>query len=137
MPAPGGTFEVTGYGQLALIHKPEKPVKVTVSGRKAAAIRAALKGLPAGTSSFCMENISAFTITFLPGSGGGAGFVATESDCPTPGVVSIIYRGAKGPLVFQETCSLRKAVLAALPKGRAQGTRHDASGCAVPSTQSS
>jgi hypothetical protein len=84
-----------------------------------------------------MENINAFTITFLPGSGGGAGFVATETNCPTPGVVDITYRGAKAPLAFQETCSLRRAVLAALPKGRAQGTRKDASGCPPVTTPSS
>jgi hypothetical protein len=120
---------VTGYGRLTLYDKPQKPVTVTVHGRKAAAIRVALEGLREAAPSFCMENITAFRITFQPGSGGAAGFVASESDCPTPGVVSITYRGAKAPLTFQETCALRKAVVAVLPRGRAEGTRRDGSGC--------
>jgi hypothetical protein len=78
-----------------------------------------------------MENISEFTIKFQPTEGQGVGFVATEEDCPTPGVVSITYKGAKAPLAFRETCSLRKAVLAALPKGRAEATRRDPSRCAT------
>jgi hypothetical protein len=129
VPAPGGTFGVTGYGRLTLYDGPQKPVAVTVNGHKASAIRSALKGLPATTPSFCMENISEFTIKFQPGSGGGVPFVASEDDCPTPGVVSITYQGAKAPLVFRETCSLRKAVLAALPKGRAEATRRAPSRC--------
>jgi hypothetical protein len=130
VPAPGGTFSVTGYGRLTLYDKPQKPVTVTANGRQAAAIRAALKGLLMTTPSFCMENVNEFTITFRPGPGDGVGFVATEGDCPSPGVVTVTYRGAKAPLVYRETCSLRKAVLAALPKGRAEGTRKDASRCA-------
>ena len=53
--------------------------------------------------------------------GNGLRYVATEDDCPTPGVVSInIYGKTTQHLNLQEDCALRAAVIASLPRGRAE-----------------
>jgi hypothetical protein len=104
-------------------------VTVVVKGRRAAAIRSALTGLSA-TSSLpdCMETVGAFRISFRAHQGGRATYVATEEDCPTPGVVTISVDG-KTTQHLKEDCALRAAVIASLPRGRAEGTRRDQNRC--------
>ena len=129
----GGVVEVTGYRQLTLDDGSLGPVTVVVKGKRAAAIRSALAGLSA-TSSLpdCMETVDAFTISFRTHQGGRPTYVATEDDCPTPGVVSIsIYGKTTQHLNLQEDCTLRAAVIAALPRGRAEGTTQDKHRCSL------
>jgi len=129
----GGVVEVTGYRQLTLDDGSLGPVTVVVKGKRAAAIRSALAGLSA-TSSLpdCMETVDAFTISFRTHQGGRPTYVATEDDCPTPGVVSIsIYGKTTQHLNLQEDCTLRAAVIAALPRGRAEGTKQDKHRCSL------
>jgi len=130
-PPPGGVLEVTGYRQLSLVAGSLGPVTVVVNGRKAAAIRSALAGLST-TSSLpdCMESRSAFKISILPRRGARPTYVATEDDCPTPGVVTISVDG-KITQRLREDCSLRAVVITALPRGRAEGTRRDRSRCSL------
>ena len=119
----GSVVQVTGYSQVALTGS-EGPVVIEVGGRKAAAIRRALAGLSA-TSSLpdCMEALNAFSISVLPRRGAPPLLTATEYDCPSPGVVRVHQDGVFRNL--KEDCAFRNAVIAALPPGRAEGTRHD------------
>jgi len=127
---PGGILEVTGYRQLTYGGS-LGPVTVIVKGKKAAAIRSALAGLSATSSRpVCMETVDAFTISVLTQQGGRPKYVATEEDCPTPGVVSISVDG-KTTQHLREDCALRAAVIASLPRGRAEGTRRDESRCTL------
>ena len=123
--------EVTGYTQVTLDDGSLGPVTVVVKGKRAAAIRSALAGLSA-TSSLpdCMEGVPAFTISFLTHQGGRPTYVATETDCPSPGIVSISVDG-KATQHLQADCALRAAVIARLPRGRAEGTRRDEHRCSV------
>jgi hypothetical protein len=125
----GGIVEVTGYTRLTLDGGSLGPVTVVVKGKRAAAIRSALAGLSA-TSSLpdCMETVDAFKISFVAHQGGRATYVATEEDCPTPGIVSISVDG-KTTSHLREDCALRAAVIASLPRGRAEGTRQDENRC--------
>lgn len=127
----GGVVEVTGYRQITLDDGSLGPVTVVVKGKRAAAIRSALSGLSA-TSSLpdCMETVDAFKITLLTHQGGRPTYVATEDDCPTPGIVSIRVNG-KTARNFREDSALRAAVIAALPRGRAEGTRRDEHHCSI------
>jgi hypothetical protein len=126
---PGGVVEVTGYTRLTLDSGSLGPVTVVVRGKRAAAIRSALAGLSA-TSSLpdCMETVDAFKISFLAHQGGRATYVATEEDCPTPGIVTISVDG-KTAQHLREDCALRAAVIASLPRRRAEGTRRDQNRC--------
>ncbi len=129
----GGVVEVTGYMRLTLDRGSLGPVTVVVKGKKAAAIRSALGGLSA-TSSLpdCMETVDAFTISFRTRQGGRPTYVATEDDCPTPGVVSISIVGKTTQhLNLKEDCALRAAVIASLPRGRAEGTTQDKHRCSL------
>jgi hypothetical protein len=127
----GGVVEVTGYRKVTDYEGSVGPVSVVVTGKKAAAIRSALTGLSAASPpSECFENPNAFKITFLTRQGGRHTYVATEGDCPTPGIVSITVDG-KTTENLVEDCALRAAVLASLPKGRAEGTRRDKSHCSI------
>jgi hypothetical protein len=56
--------------------------------------------------------------------------VVTEDDWPSPGVVSVTIVGKTTQhLNLKEDCALRSAVIASLPKGRAEGTRRDKHPC--------
>lgn len=128
----GGVVHVTGYSQVT-DYGSFGPVTVVVKGKRAAAIRSALAGLSA-TSSLpdCVETVDAFTISFRTHQGGRPTYVATEDDCPSPGVVSVsIYEKTTQHLNLQEDCTLRAAVIAALPRGRAEGTRQDKHRCSL------
>jgi hypothetical protein len=125
----GGVIEVTGYGRLSLPDGSQGPVTVVVNGRRAAAIRAALAGLSTGKPLLCMENENAFTISVRPRAGVRPTYVATEENCPTPGVVNITHPGSKSLQTLHEDCALRNAVLVALPPGRADATRNALSTC--------
>jgi hypothetical protein len=126
----GGIVQVTGYSSV----RPSGsvgPVAAVVTGRKAAAIRSALAGLRTTSSSpSCQESMTSFRISVLPRWGGRPTWVATESDCPTPGLVVISVDGMPMP-ALSEDCSLRAAVVAALSPGKAEGTRHDKARCSL------
>lgn len=127
----GGVVEVTGYAKVTDDEGSVGPVTVVVTGKRAAAIRSALTGLSATSSSLeCMETLNAFKITFLTHRGGNPTYVATEGDCPTPGVVSITVYGKTTENLIED-CALRAAVIASLPRGRAEGTRRDRSRCSL------
>jgi hypothetical protein len=126
----GGVVEVTGYSSIRPIGS-LGPVTVVVTGSKAAAIRAALAGLTKSSSSpGCMESMTSFRISMLRRRGERPIWVATESDCPTPGLVVIRVSGTPMP-ALSEDCALRAAVVAALPPGKAEGTRHDKVPCSL------
>jgi hypothetical protein len=125
-----GVVEVTGYSSIRPIGS-LGPVTVVVTGKKAAAIRSALAGLTNSSSSpSCVESMSSFKISVLPRRGVPPTWVATESDCPTPGLVVISVDGRTTP-ALAEDCALRAAVVAALPRRRAEGTRTDKARCSL------
>jgi hypothetical protein len=124
-----GVVEVTGYGHVGLDGN-SGPVVVVAKGAKAAAILTALAGLAAPSPSVpdCMESGSAFEVSVLTRVGARPGSVATEQDCPSPGLV-VITVGGRITQRLAEDCSLRSAVVAALSRGQAEGTRRDPAGC--------
>lgn len=123
-----GVIEVTGYGRVTEAASSD-PVTVQVSGRQAAAIRKALSTLASTDPSGCVDTLEAFSIRFLPHKGvRGSATLVTENDCPTPGVVAVLQHG-KAVATLRESCSLRAAVVAALPRFKAYGTRQDRNGC--------
>lgn len=127
-PPRGGVIEVTGYSQLSLTQAPRGPVSVKVSGRQAAALRAALSTLSSTPPSVCMENISDFTISVRPRAGARPTYIATEENCPTPGVVIVTATGSATE-TMKEDCAVQNAVFSALPKARAKATWQDRAPC--------
>jgi hypothetical protein len=124
----GGVIEVTGYAQVSVMGS-HGPVTVVVNKHQAASIRRAMAGLAVASASFCMETSNAFSVSFLAHKGARtATLVATEDDCPTPGVVSVKENG-RAVAILKEDCVLRAAVLAALPPGQAECTRQDENRC--------
>lgn len=127
----GGVIEVTGFNKLTLDAGAVGPVTVLVKGQQADAIRSALRGLRSTSSGpLCMETVDAFKISFFTHQGGRPTSVATEQDCPTPGV-AIVTVGGKAQRYLQEDCALRAAVISSLPKGQAEGTKRDKNICSV------
>lgn len=105
-------------------------VTVMVQGKKAAAVRSALSELAKSSSGpICMEGDSEFQISVLPKRGARPSSLATEEDCPTPGVVFITMNGKATPQPFREDCALRAAVIAVLPPGRGRAIREDKNPC--------
>jgi hypothetical protein len=128
-PPSEGIVEVTGYQHLSYLGS-VGPVTVVVGGRRAAAIRSALRGLSTTSPGECMESLVAFKVSVATREGARPSYAATEQDCPTPGVVSISVDG-KNIEQLREDCSLHAAVIAALPRGRADGTRRDKNRCSL------
>jgi hypothetical protein len=119
----GGIVEVTGYGHITPADGSTEPVTVIVKPKEAAAIRAALAGLSAKSSvPLCMESESDFRISFLAHPNGQPTYVATEDECPTPGVVNISV-GRRMAQHLQEDCALRVAVVTS---GRNEAKRESA-----------
>lgn len=126
----GGLVEVTGYNSVRPIGS-LGPVTVVVTGKRAVAIRSAVAGLAKSSSRpECMESMTSFKISVLPRRGLPPTWVATENDCPSPGLVVISIDG-KRMQILTEDCALRAAVIAALPPGRAEGTRRDRTRCSL------
>ena len=123
-----GVVEVTGYAHVGL-DGDSGPVVVVAKGARAAAIRTALAGLsPSPSVPECMESGLAFKVSVLSRVGARPAYVAAEQDCPSPGLVLITVEG-RITQRFTADCALRSAVVAALPRGRAEGTRRDQAGC--------
>lgn len=129
-PPKAGVVEVTGYKHVGL-NGNSGPVVVVAKGAKAAAIRTALAGLsPSSLTPGCMESGLAFKVSFLTRIGARPAYLTTEMDCPTPGLVSILVNG-RTTQTLTEDCSLRAAVVAALPRGQSEGTRRDQNRCSL------
>ena len=123
VPRDDGLVQVVGYRQVGLTGS-EGPVTAEVGGSKAAAILAAYARLaPSKSGPFCVEALNAFSIRVFPPRGARPLLTATEYDCPSPGVVRV----DRGSVIqdFRADCIFRHAVVAALPSGRAEGTRDD------------
>jgi hypothetical protein len=121
------TVEVTGFGSVSASGS-TGPVTVTLSHHQAAAVTKALAALTVTTAGVCHGFLNAFVVRFLPYKGARPTLVATEEDCPSPGVVSVTKHG-RTIQTLRENCSLRAQVLAALPRGGAEGTRGDKRAC--------
>lgn len=126
-PPSGGVIEVTGYQRLSIVGGSQGPVTVVVHGQEAKAVRRALAGLTSTSPSNCLEKIHAFSASFVPHVGARPTYVATEIDCPTPGVVTITGHGIT-KVSLKENCALKGAVISALPN-RAEATKRDANLC--------
>jgi predicted transcriptional regulator len=81
------------------------------------------------TAPICMENPESFSIIVLDGKGAHRrAWTANETDCPTPGVVTVFEHG-RVIHSLKEGCSLRAVILTVLPQGKAEGTRRDPNSC--------
>lgn len=115
--------QVIGYRQVGLTSS-KGPLIVNVRTREAVANLEALEELPVTHQrGACVQALDAFSIRVLPAKGSTPTFTATEYDCPSPGTVTVRQRDEFR--YFSEDCALQNAVGAALPPGRAEGTRHD------------
>lgn len=122
-PAPQpGYMTLTGYDQISFAGGSKSPVTVTVNARNRAAIYKALRALSFFPPGSCVETIDTFSIGFLLKRTTHPRDVAREDACPTPGVVGVTIGGQRAG-DFKADCALNKAVLAALPSGRANATR--------------
>jgi hypothetical protein len=120
---PTGPVRVIGFARGTPGRGGISPVTVTVRGRAAARIRAAVASLPPGRPAVCMGNWPGFELRW---SSGHSTVQVEEWVCPTPGVVTV--RRGPSSSVRPATCALARAVVAVLPRGRARGSREAAAG---------
>jgi hypothetical protein len=119
----GRIVQVTGYDRVNLMGS-GGAVIVKVDGREASAILRAYATLrPSTSTGTCIEALNAFSFKVLSHKGAPPLLTAVEYDCPSPGVVTV--REGAGVRNFTEDCELREAVVAALPRGKGEGSRHD------------
>jgi hypothetical protein len=122
-----GSMHLTGYQQVGPSGS-TGPSDVRVSGKKEAAIYAALTHLPSVPPTGCEETEQLFSITFLLKSTTHPAYLAIGDECPTPGVVQIRI-GGRAVGDYKLDCPLKKVVLVSLPLGRDVGSRANLQGC--------
>ncbi len=123
-----GVMYLTGYAQVGPSGSSGRLTTV-VRGQREDAIRAALSQLVRyPTTAICEETEDLFAITFSSKWTNHPSYMAIGEACPTPGVV-IIGIPDRSLVVDKLGCALRKAILAALPSGRAEGSRQGLGGC--------
>jgi hypothetical protein len=123
----GGIVEVTGFSQISDMDPSSGPVMVQVNRTQAKALRAALNALPLGPPAGCMEDSLLYRITFRRAAGSGVSFEADGWACIAAVVVT--EHGREMSPLYDETCSLLRAVVAVLPTHQAEATRHSSAGC--------
>lgn len=127
-----GSILVTGYTTSNLMGLPQKATKVRVTGRRAESIRQAFDRLPLTSPPDCMENSTAFALTFVAPGSKRPTLRAVQSRCPSPGVVDADRPGQQAAgISLAASCRLTRAVAAALPAGKAPVTREAAAHCRV------
>jgi hypothetical protein len=115
-----GLMEVVAYGQLNLDGN-RGPVTVVLDEPEARVIRRELEALaPWNATAECMEELQPFAISFVPRRGAPPTVVVSADNCGGPHL-SI----ADGPVrrSVADDCALQRSVLAAIPRGKAEGTR--------------
>jgi hypothetical protein len=123
----GGTVEVTGFSLLSTTKASSGPVTVRLSVARADKLRAAVNALPLGPPPSCMEDALLYRIVFRSTKGTPASLEADGWGCSA--VVLVAEHGRSMAPLSDVTCSLLHAVLAVLPAGAAEGTRHASVGC--------
>lgn len=120
-----GAVEVTGYAMSSLMQGSTGPVRIRVGGAEAKLLRKEFNGLSLAAPSGCMENETAYAITFMPERDSRPTVRATAESCPSPGVVQVTS-GVKQLPTLKADCALARAVVAVLPHGKASFTRQEA-----------
>lgn len=121
-----GDVEVTGYSASTLYGGSTGPVRVKVASEAAYRIRQAFDALPLSAPAMCMENEAAYEIAFIPEGHSEPTIMATDELCPSPGEVGVTSDGQAMP-TLEADCAVARAVVAALPHGKAAFTRQAAS----------
>lgn len=117
-----GVTEVTGYEVVAEAGS-RGPVTEVITGAKAKVLRSALESSPPRKKkpSSCFEPLQPFVIDVLPHRGAPPAMVVTAYDL-CDGQNLEITIGTK-TIYVKDDCALQSAVVAALPRDQAQGTR--------------
>ena len=116
-----GVVEVTGFKGICC-NGESGPVVVVAKGPNAVALRRALTGLvPSSTNPLvCVETVNPFVVSVRPRQTAHPTMVATAFSC---GGQTVTVKVGKGVTTFTDDCALELAVIAVLPRGRAEGTR--------------
>jgi hypothetical protein len=126
----GGIVEVTGFSQTSGANPSSVPVTFQLNRKQARALRAAFNALPLGPPASCggTQDLPLYRIVFRPTTRSAALFEAEAGTC-TPADVVVTTHGSEMPPLYDRTCSLLRAVVAVLPAGKADATRHAVAGC--------
>jgi hypothetical protein len=124
-----GIVEVTGFSQSGAANPSSVSVSFPLDAKRARALRAAFNALPLEPPYACQVtgDMPLYRIVFRPTTRSGAVLEAEASTCTATEVV-VTAHGHELPVLYDRTCSLLRAVVAALPPGKADTTRH-ALGC--------
>lgn len=124
-----GLMRLTAYNKISPGRGSRDRLTVTVNRGNGSKIFTALRRLPTTPPDTCVDTIDTFTIRFVLKHTRRPHYVATENACPTPGVVAISI-GGRLVRSYRADCALNKAVLHALPRGRAKATAQYLKFCA-------
>ena len=117
-----GAMTVTGYDVVTAAGGPKDPVTVTANPKQSAAIYSSLRKLSGAPKALCMESVSVVSITFVLKGTTHPNYVVTTNPCGPPGFVEVSI-GGRVAGDYRIDCAFKSAVLAALARLSAKGTR--------------
>ncbi|MGA2530412.1 MAG: hypothetical protein ABSG36_14800 [Acidimicrobiales bacterium] len=125
----GGIVEVTGFSQTGGANPLSVPVTFQLNRKQARVLRAAFNALPLGPPASCgvTQDLPLYRIVFRSTTR-SATLLGAEAGTCTPADVVVTTHGSEWPSLYDRSCSLLRAVVAVLPAGKADTTRH-AVGC--------
>jgi hypothetical protein len=80
---------VTGFGQLSAVNESSDPTSVVLTSDQVQKLDELVAALPKASKADCMENSAVFTISFASRAGEASRVVATDWECPAPGVMAL------------------------------------------------
>lgn len=117
-----GTMTVTGYNVVTAAGGPKDPVTVSANPKQSAAIYSSLRHLRGAPKALCMESVTVVSIRFVLEGTTHPRYVVTANPCGPPGFVEVSI-GGRVAGDYRIDCAFKSAVLAALPRLSARGTR--------------
>lgn len=116
-----GNLEVTGFAHVG-VDGSSGPITVVVRGARAERLRSALDHASTfSTTAVCHEDLEPFVIKFMASHQTHPTVVARAFECGGPGVALLKDGKLSGQVM--DDCAVQASVAAALPHGKANGTR--------------
>jgi hypothetical protein len=84
-----GLVTLTGYGQLRVASPSSDPTSVVLTSAQVQKLDDVVSALPKAKEANCYENAAVFTISFASRAGEASSAVATDWECPAPGVLAL------------------------------------------------
>jgi hypothetical protein len=119
-----GLVTVTGFGQLRIASASSDPTSVVLTSAQIQQLDELVTALPKAGDTNCHENSAVFTISFASRAGEASTVVATDWECPAPGVMALQTLSGTHELLAG-VCALKTFIDRTFSGGEAKGAKRE------------